>query len=304
MKPHFHLLLGAVVATLPLTAAAQEMSGIATFGLGNLNGPSGFPDVSVRSLDGKLDLSYDNGLMLGASAASARADVDGFAEDASANVFGLTAGANFASFWNGGVYYEFGDVSIDGIGNESIDSYGVFMGYDSDLMAFEVFAGTTDGYVLSGTGVDWNDLGASASFNIGAEGTVGGHIQRSRLSAAGVDVDLTSLGLGGSYAFGNGLVGYAGITYGEVDDLIGDLTTYGLGLGYDLSTTANFPATLSLEVARSTLDDGTTSADLDSIRFGITLPVGGTKSAPLNSVASNAMSPNRTALSTALVGSF
>ena len=304
MKSYVHYFAGAIVAVLPVSVAAQEISGVATFAYGDFSTPGGIDDSSARSLDGELNLTYDNGLRLGATASSARVNFDGITEDLSVNTLGLTAGAGFANFWNAGAYYEFGELGLSGIGDTSIDSYGVFLGYGSDLMGLEFFVGQTDGDVLAGTGVDWTDVGASASFNIGSDLVLGGHVLRSRLSQGGVDVDLTTVGLGGSYAFGNGLSGFAGVTRGEIDVLVGDLTTFGVGLGYDLSQAANFPATLSFELARSRIDDGVGSYDQDSIRLGITLPLGGAKNVPLNSVASSAMSPNRTALTSALVGAF
>lgn len=304
MKPHFHLLLGAFVATLPLTATAQDISGAATLGFGHVNGSDGFPDASVLSLDGRVGVTYDNNLTFGATASTATANPDGGFEDVSVNTLGLNGGVVFTNLWRLGGYVEFAEVDISGLGSENVDSYGLTAGYDSDLMGFEFFAGQSDTDILAGTGVDWTDVGARLSLNIGSEGAVGGHVVRSRLSSGGTDVDLTSIGLGGHYAFGQGLVGFAGVTHAEVDFLVGDLTTFGFGFGYDLTDMANFPATLSLELARAQLDDGVDKYNEDSIRFGITLPFGGTKTAPLNSVASNAMSPNRTALSTALVGSF
>lgn len=300
-KPY---LVGAFAAVLPFGVAAQDISGAATFGYGHFKESDGFPSTSVRSLDGKLGLAYDNGLLLGANASSARANFDGIDEDASLNVFGLTAGAAFANFWNAGAYYEYGEVSVDGFGEESLDSYGLFLGYSSDLMGMEFFLGETDGYVFSDTDIKWNDLGARVSFNIGPDAVVGGHAVRSRVSTSGVDIDLTSYGLGGSYDFGNGLSAHAGVTRGEIDVLVGDLTTFGIGVGYDLSAAANFPATLSVELARSRIDDGMDKYDADSIRFGVTLPFGGAKTVPLNSIAAGAMSPNRTALTSVLVGTF
>lgn len=297
-------LTATVAAFLPATLAAQDISGAATFGYGAYNASDATEDSTVRSLDGALDLTYANGLMIGATATSGRIDFDGITEDASVNVFGFTGGAAFADFWNAGLYYEYAEIGLDGFFDEGVDSYGVFVGYDSDLMAFEAFLGETDGDALNGTGIDWTDLGARASFNIGMEGAVGGHVQRTRLSGAGADVDLYSIGLGGHYAFGNGLTGYAGVTRGEVEDLSGDLTTIGAGIGYDLSMTANLPATLSVELTRSQIDDGVDKYNQNALRFGVTLPLGNGKSVPMNSVAAGAMNPNRTALTTAIVGIF
>lgn len=297
-------MVSALVAAMPFSVAAQEISGAATFAYGAYSASDGFPDTSVLSLDGKVGVTYDNGLSFGATASSATADAEGVSEDISFNTFGLNGAFGFAEFWKAGAYFEYAEADIDGVGSDSLDSYGLLLGYDSDIMAFEIFAGETDTDLLAGTGVDWTDVGATFAFNIDTAGAVGGHVLRSRFSSGGDDVDLTSIGLGGHYAFGNGLTGFAGVTRAEVDVLVGDVTTFGFGVGYDLTSTANFPAVVSLELARSTLDDGLDSYEEDSIRLGITLPFGAAKGAPLNSVAANAMSPNRNALSTAIVGAY
>lgn len=304
MKTLSPLLLGSIVATLPLATAAQEISGAATLAYGAYSASDGGSDASVLSFDGDVDMAFDNGLRFGATASSANVDEDGIAEDLGITTFGLTGGVGFAGFWSAGAYFETAELDIDGLGSESTDSYGLSLGYASDLMAFEVFTGETDTDLLAGTGVDWTDLGASLSFNVGTQGTIGGHAMRSRLSSGGIDVDLTSVGLGGHYDLGSGFIGFAGLTRAEVDTFAGDITTFGVGVGYDLTATANVPATLSLELARSRLDDGVDTYNADSIRIGITLPFGPAKAAPRNSVAAKALSPNRTALSTAFTGTF
>jgi hypothetical protein len=252
------------------------------------------------SLDGKLDANYYGKVFFGADISTAKVDIDGFSEDLSATTIGLTAGFPIGSLWNSGAYFEHAAIDIDGLGSDSIDSYGLFLGYTSDLMAFELFGGETDGDALSGTGVDWYDIGARAFFSIGDNGGIGGHWINSRLSVSGLDVDLTTVGVGGSFEVASGFSTFAGLSRSEVDVFLGDVTTFGIGVGYDLAPALNFPATMSLEFARSRLDDGVDKYDADSIRFGITIPFGDAKSTPMNSVASSTLSPNRNALTTAI----
>ena len=295
---------GAMIALLPIGVAAQDIAGAATFGLGSYDSSDGFADFSTLSLDGEIDLKFSNGLMFGATAATTRADVDGIDEDASVNAFGLTAGYAFASMWNGGVYFENSEFVLDGFGSASVDSYGLFAGYSSDLMDLELFGGVTDGYEVSGAGIDWNDLGLSLSYNMGPDGKFGGHVMRSHLSQGAVEVDMVSAGLGGHYAFGQGFMGFAGLTHATVEEFAGDITTVGIGVGYDLSAFTNFAAVASLEVAHSRLDDGTDTYDEDSIRLGVTVPLGGAATVPMNSVARSALSPNRTAVTSTLIGAY
>lgn len=304
MKNRLTIVMGVLAAFTPVMSSAQEVSGAATLGLAETSSPSGVPDYSAMSLDGKLDVNYAGVLSFGANISTGKIDIDGVSEDLSATIIGLNAGFPLGSMWNGGAYYEHAELDVDGLGSESINSYGLFVGYKSDLMALELFGGETDGDSLTGTGVDWFDIGGQASFAVGQAGEVGGHMIRSRLSSGGVDVDLTSVGIGGSFEMAQGLTVFAGLNRAEIDVLTGDVTTFGLGVGYDLGAMVNFPATVSLELSRSRIDDGVDDYDSDTIRFGITIPFGGAKASPMNSVASAAMAPNRNALTTVINSDF
>lgn len=304
MYDHIRVMAGVIVACLPLSATAQDMAGAVTLGLGSYDSSDGFADFTTRSLDGRLDLSYGNGLSLGATAASTRADYDGFDDHASVNSLGLTAGYALTPTWTAGLFYEYGEFSVDGFGAASMDSVGLFAAYDSALMGLEVFAGQTDGYDIAGAGVDWSDIGASLSFPVGSSGQIGAHLVRSHLSLGPDELDMVSAGLGGHYAFANGLLGFAGVTQASLEEFAGELTTMGVGLGYDLSTTMNLAAVASVELARTHVDFGTGTYDEDSIRIGLTLPLGRKAAAPLNSVAHSAATTNRTAITTALIAAY
>ncbi|MGR3703115.1 MAG: hypothetical protein ACU0A4_13600 [Paracoccaceae bacterium] len=65
MYDHIRVMAGVIVACLPLSATAQDMAGAVTLGLGSYDSSDGFADFTTRSLDGRLDLSYGNGLSLG-----------------------------------------------------------------------------------------------------------------------------------------------------------------------------------------------------------------------------------------------
>ena len=304
MKYRLSFAMGVLAAFTPMMVSAQDVSGAATVGFAETSMPDGVPDLSTMSLDGKLDVTYAGVLSFGAKVSTGKVDIEGISEDLSATAIGLSAGFPLGSMWNGGAYYEHAELDIDGLGSDSINSYGLFLGYSSDLMAFEVFGGETDGDSLSGTGVDWYDIGTRASFAVGDKGELGGHWMRSRLSSGGVDVDLTSVGVAGSFELAQGLSVFAGLSRAEVDVLTGDVTTFGLGVGYDLNSVVNVPATVSLEFARSRLDDGVDEYDADTIRFGVTIPFGGAKSTPINSLASSVLSPNRNVVTTAINSDF
>lgn len=304
MNDHIRVMAGAIVAFLPITATAQDVSGAVTLGLGSYDSSDGFADFSTLSLDGEIDLIHSSGLSFGATAGSTRADYDGIDDDASVKTYGLSAGYAVTADWTAGAFYEYGEFSVDGFGTAAIDTYGLFVAYGTDRVGVEFFAGETDGYEISGAGVDWSDLGASVSVDIGASAEIGAHLVRSHLSLGADELDMISAGLGGHYAFGNGLTGFAGITQASLQEFAGDLTTVGVGLGYDLAAATRVSAIASVELARTRVDDGFGTYDEDSIRVGITLPLGRAGTAPLNSVANTATSGNRTAITSALIASY
>lgn len=74
--------------------------------------------------------------------------------------------------------------------------------------------------------------------------------------------------------FSNGWSGFAGVNWFDVDNVNLDATTFGVGVGYDLKQVSQVPALVSLELARSDVSLGGTSADVDTIRLGVTFPLG------------------------------
>jgi hypothetical protein len=112
--------------------------------------------------------------------------------------------------------------------------------------------------------------------------------------------NLTSIGIGASHDFGAGITGFGGINRVDFDAANLDTTSYGLGVGYDLSQISSVPGQVSLELARTNLDASIGGdVDVDTVRLGVTIPLGASRSqAPLNSLADSVMTPRHNALST------
>ena len=123
----------------------------------------------------------------------------------------------------------------------------------------------------------------------------------SELSLGSANADLSSFGVGGSYGFTGGWSGFAGVNHFDIDGADTDATTFGMGVGYDLRQVTQTPAIVSLELARTDISSGGQSSDIDTIRFGVTVPLGnGNAEPPLNSVARSVMSPRHNSVSTAI----
>lgn len=300
MKIRSGRLLACVLLAAPSAGLAQDFAGAATLGYGYSNVPNGLPNVNTYSLDGAGTLGFQNGFSL---------DVDGSIHHANpsrgnnAGVFDVGGVLNYR-FGVGpviGAYLEYASLDSNGLLGRDINatSYGLTGGYEGQLFQAKLFYGGTDASNIAGANSDWTDYGLNVAYTPTLNTTVAGHWMRSDIDSPLIETDATSFGIGAGHDFGNGFSGFGGITRLNFDAVNIDATSYGLGLGYDLNQITGVPAQVSLELARTMVDPVGRNTDVDTIRLGVTIPLGQRSgSAPLNSAASNAMSPRHNAVST------
>lgn len=290
-------------------AHAQEFSGAATLGYGHTSISNGGGDANGFTLDGTGTLAFGNGLFLGMDGSFATVDPDGPANDIDTTDLGLDLTYQAASGLTVGGYLDYADIDINLPGglaaDASVTSYGVKGGYTTASFGAEAHVGLSETSPSLPSGVDWTDYGLNLRYRPSERTQIGGHWVNTHLSGPGGSTDITSLGLGASHGFGMGWSAFAGLNWLDLDAANSDVTTFGLGVGYDLSQVTSVPAQLSLELARSNLDTPAGDAHADTIRLGVTLPLGdrGT-SAPLNSVSRGVIAPRHNAISTLVDTSF
>lgn len=307
MKTQSKALCAVLLSVLPATVSAQDFSGAATLGFGRSSVSGGGGDANIPTLDATGLVDFNNGVFLGL--VGKLSDVN--ASDASADVRMMDLGAAGTYQFNSGAtlggYIDYLDTDATSLGlsvDGSATSYGFTGGFVRDDLGVEFHLGMTDTSPSLGAGVDWVDYGVNLRYVAGANTRVGGHIQRSDISGPGGSLDITSYGIGADHQFGVGWSAFGGLTRASVTGGV-DLTTLGIGVGYDLSQNTSLPAQLSLELARSDLDVSGASGDVDSIRLGFSMPLGKRRSvAPLNSVARASMAPRHNALSTLLDSTY
>lgn len=294
------------IFAIPGVVCAQEFQGVGTLGYGHSSISNGGGDLSAYTLEAAGSVGFDNGLHVGLNGRLARLDPDQVANDIDASDFGLTLNYQFKNGAVVGGYVDHANIDVSGTALDvDVTSYGLSGGYVTDTFGAELFIGESETSPSLPSGVDWMDYGLKVRYNASDQFNVGGHVIQSELSQGGVDVDLTSWGVGGSYGFTNGWSGFAGVNWFDIDNVNIDATTFGLGVGYDLKQVSQIPALVSLELARTDLSQGGVSGDIDTIRLGVTLPLGNAKATPpLNSVARSAMSPRHNSLSTLVNTAF
>ncbi len=299
----------ALMAALPGMSFAQEVTGVATLGYGTGDISDGGGDFGSFTADAIATVNFENGLFWGLGAKYIYLDPDDVPGDET--IYNLDTNLNY-QFSNGAViggYIEYADDEIDtGLGFDlsgNSTSYGVSGGYVSGGAGFEAWVGQTDTSPSLPGGDDFLDYGALFRYQLTEEGVFGGHIARSDASVGSVDLDLYSLGLGGRFEFAPGWGAFGGISRQSLTDFDVDATTFGLGVDYNLVNVTDFPLQLSLELSRTNLDAGGADADIDTVRFGLTVPFGGRTSAtPLNSVARAAMAPRYNTFNTLVDTAF
>ncbi|MFD0859558.1 hypothetical protein [Roseovarius aquimarinus] len=293
---------------VPGAAIAQDISGAATLGYGFSSISNGGGDLNQFTLDGAGDIDFLNGLALGLTGGLVHADADRGGDisltDLGADLaYTSVGGATF------GGYLDYTDFGGNGLltGSTDTSSYGLMGGYAGDLLQLTANLGWSDASGAAVAGVsDWMDYGLNVSYTPSDQTRIAGHWQLGDLDNALGGDDLSSIGIGASHVFGAGIIGFGGISRTEFDAANLEATSYGIGVGYDLSQISNLPAQMSLELARTNVERAARpDADVDTIRLGVTIPLGARASAaPLNSLANGIMSPRRNALSTLYGSSF
>lgn len=293
-------LLACTLLAVPSAGLAQDFVGTTTLGYGYSSVSGSRPDVNAYSLDGAGTFDFRNGFSL---------DVDGSYKHANtkhgsnAGVFDAGGELNYR-FLAGpvvGAYLEYAHLDSNGLlgRNMNATSYGVTGGMENDLLQAKLFFGGTDASSIRRSSSNWTDYGVNVAYTPTLSTTIAGHWMRSNIKTANEKSNVTSAGIGAEHDFGAGFVGFGGINHMNFAALDIKATSYGFGLGYDLAQVARVPAQLSLELARTKVDPIGASTDVDTIRLGVTIPLGAPNSgAPLNSNANSAMSPRHNGLST------
>lgn len=299
------LMTTAALALLPLSALAQTVSGVATIGYGMTNISGVDVDLNTTSISTRANLDMGNGLSFGLNLTGAAVGIDGVPIDISALMFGVDVTYAFANGFSVGTYLENSTISIDLLPIDlTVKSFGVELGYQMGALELGGFAGITEtspdvGYF----GIEIRDLGLQAQYAISPRAMVGGSFVRSTISTPGPTVDVDTVGIAGTYDFNDTWGMFAGVSQTSIDLLGGgELTTFGVGFSYDMSSLLSVPATLSLELARTSISD--VSETMDTVRLGLTFPYGKASSLPLNSVAGAVLHPRGNSVVNTLLVAF
>lgn len=304
MKRSLALVLLTVSA--PSLATAQELSGGVTLGFGDHSLSDFNQDLSTATLDGRMNLAFANGVTFGVSAGYIDVGLDGLPIGLDATFVGLEVGYQMSNGLSFGAYAEQLNAQVSFLPIDlSLKSIGAKVGYTTGDLDFGMNIGRTSTSPDIGIfDIDIDNFGLSAKYRPMENLAIAGAFQRATLSFGPMDADIDLIGLAAAYGINDQFSVFGGVSRTSQDDLDLDVTTMGLGVGYNMDL-GGVTSTLSLEVARTDLSLMGGSTDLDTVRLGWTIPLGGKGTeAPLNSVADSIFNPRHGAVNTALTGAF
>ncbi len=302
MKYSISMLLLAMSA--PSLTMAQDISGGVTLGFGSHEDSEFSQDLASASLDGRLNLLFDNGIMFGVSAGYINVGSDDSEDDIQGDFVGLDLGYRFSNGMSLGAYVEELTLGTDASPIDiSLRSVGLTGAYESEGLKLGAFLGETT--TSPDLGADISNIGLTAKYAVQPKLNIGGAFLRATIDASGEAVDIDMVGIAATYGINDQVSIFGGVSRTTLGQADLDITTMGLGAGYDLTQMAGVASSVSLEVARTEQSSGDESSAFDTVRIGLTFPLGGKSTeAPLNSVADSIFNPRRGALNAALTGAF
>lgn len=298
-----NVLLALALAVSPGLAAAEiTVTGGLTLSYGKMDGGLGTTDIKAKGLDGRMKVDFGNGATVGLQVGKIDMPISGTPVSLEGEFIALDAAYRFGSGVRVGAYADRLSMGMDSSPIDiTLKTNGLSLGYEGQGFDVEAFVGNTS---ISPPlfAADIDNLGVTASYT-GMPGLeVGATWLRAKLSSGGVSQDIDFSGVAASYVFNESFIVFGGINQADFFLTGLEMDTMGLGLGYDLGAKTGFSATMSLELARTDLGVG---SDIDTVRLGLTLPLGAKGPAlPMNSVADSILNPRHGAFNAALTSAF
>lgn len=297
-------LLALSVAVVPgfVSAETATVTGGLTLSYGEIDSGFGGDDIKAKGLDGRMKVDFGNGATAGVQVGKIDMPISGTPVSLEGEFIALEGAYRFGSGVRIG---GFADRLTMGADLSPIDitlkTNGFLLGYEGQGFDVEAFVGNTSisPPILP---VDIENVGVSTTYTGMTGLALGATWLRAELSAGGASENIDFSGVAASYVFNESFIVFGGISQADFFITTAELDTMGLGFGYDLGAATGFASTVSLEVART--DQGS-SSDIDTVRLGLTVPLGSKGPAlPMNSVADSILNPRHGAFNAALTAAF
>ena len=248
----------ASLVALPLAASAEISGGVGlSFGRISFEGSS--DTLNNTRLD--FDLNYDSGSAFGFGLNGSTSRISEGPDDLTINSL---SGEAFYGFGNGhraGAY--FGTLSVSDLLSENLKSYGLFFGTSGEGHTIDLAFGQ-----LEANGDTANEVALRGTYDLSQGTSLSGEFSR----AWDDGFNVNTFGIGAAHDLSEQASVFGGLNILSFDDGADRLTTFSIGLAYDLATISSFGATGWIELSRSNFSDS--SDGINRVAFGISMPLG------------------------------
>jgi hypothetical protein len=294
------LLSTAALVALSGYTSAQEVTGGLTLSFGNVQSDNGGLDMQSLGMDGRAAVKFDNGVTIGGQVGKIDTEVDGTSMSLGGEFWSVEGDYSFSNGLRIGGFAERLTASMEPIPFSLIlKTNGITVGYGNETLDVEAFVGRTS-VDPSISGIEAANRGVLVKYT-GLPGTeVSASVIRADIEGFGGSGDITVVGAAATHALNEAAMLFGG--YSKADTgLLGDMDSLGIGVAYDLTERTGFGSTVSLELARTDMGEGSA----DTVRIGWTIPLGKAGPAlPMNSVADAVLNPRHGAFNAALTAAY
>jgi len=248
----------ASLVALPLAASAEITGGVGlSFGRISFEGSS--DTLNNTRLD--FDLNYNTGNAFGFAVNGSSSQLSDGADDLTINSLGGEAFYGFGNGYRAGAY--FGTLSVSDFVGDNLSSYGLFFGTSGEGHSIDLSFGQ-----LEADGDTANEVSLRGTYDLSQGTSLSGEFSR----AWDDGFNVNTFGIGAAHDLSEQASVFGGLNVLSFDDGSDRLTTFSLGLAYDLATISSFGATGWIELSHSSLNN--TSDGINRVAFGISMPLG------------------------------
>lgn len=248
----------ASLVALPLAASAEISGGVGlSFGRISFEGSS--DTLNNTRLD--FDLNYSTGNAFGFAVNGSTSRISEGADDLTINSLGGEAFYGFGNGRRAGAY--FGTLSVSDLLSDNLSSYGLFFGTSGEGHSIDLSFGQ-----LEANGDTANEVSLRGTYDLSQGTSLSGEFSR----AWDDGFNVNTFGIGAAHDLSEQASVFGGLNVLSFDDGSDRLTTFSIGLAYDLATISSFGATGWIELSRSSFSDS--SDGINRVAFGISMPLG------------------------------
>ena len=285
---------GAAVMLLSASQAAQaqDVYGVVSLSYGENQFANSGVQMDEFNLQGRVRRQMGNGLSFGLQAGTEQT----YAAATTGNELSNQSLGGDVSYGLGngtsvGAFAEESRISGSGLTLLSTSAIGLTAGYADAGYSVKGFLGSS--MVENAPSVDITAMGANASYAVTPEFTFGASLSQHSVSSGSSSNTISTYGIAAVYQATPAFGLHGGMT--QIDSAQGtSVTEMGLGASYNVNAGGQMPILGTLELIGNSYASTATSYSVDTVRLGVTLPIGPAArkvSVPIHSVTDKVFQP-------------